>query len=199
MHTWSQSKQWSQSHRIREVGGQYEISIDNEDSKHEYQGAMAREVPPATEAVLGNQQKKLFAERFILAIRQGRSEWKHFPQLDDCFRMVETRSEVEKLRTRRDKRGGTAAKNMPPCGRCGLACVIGCSSHACCRMLLDITEAHMSVACAQWLREMETAWQTHRHVLRGEIAIHRIECVNFRGGLTEYSAAEIQQKGPAWL
>ena len=82
-------------YKILAVQGQYEMSIEIDESRRQFQTATGKEILPPTEAKLPNQGRCKLLEQYILAIHQNKDVWDRFPDLDDYYLAVESKYEVE--------------------------------------------------------------------------------------------------------
>ena len=77
------------------LDGQYEMSMENEESRKQFQTATGREVLPTTEADVSSNNRRILLEQYILAIHQHKKDWDRFSDLEDYYQAVECKKQVE--------------------------------------------------------------------------------------------------------
>ena len=65
-----------------------------EQSRAEYQSTMAHEVPSAARGGATRPKRKALLEGFFWTIHKHTGTWNRLPQFEDCYKIVESRHEV---------------------------------------------------------------------------------------------------------
>ena len=85
-------------HKHLRLEGEYEYSMDIEQSRKDFEQQMARQVPSPTNAetnIVSSKERLEWLKSYLLAIHQYRSEWACFPDLGEYLWNLESGEELE--------------------------------------------------------------------------------------------------------
>ena len=81
-------------YHILQMDDQFECTLEAEESREQFCSQTGKCVPCETEAGITNQKKRMLLHKYLHAIHMHKDQWLRFPELEEYYKMVETKTRV---------------------------------------------------------------------------------------------------------